>query len=105
MKVNQITKILTIIVGSLSLISFITKIFDIGLIASLNLYVIYYQNIMYPIIGFPFDIFNMTIPLILYDFWTLSFYALQHISMQIILKSQSSIIKDMLILGYQFMLR
>jgi hypothetical protein len=73
MNINQIIKMLTILMGSLSLIGFITKIFSIGLIGSLNLYLIYYQNIIYPIFQIPFDIFNITIPSIFYDLWILSF--------------------------------
>lgn len=66
-------KILTLITASMSLISLFQKIFDIGLINVAATYIGYYRKISYAVFGWPAAIFNLHVPALLIDFWTLSF--------------------------------
>ena len=66
-------KFLTIATASISLISLLQKLFNIGLIDIAATYIGYYRKIAYVIFGWPAEIFHFHMPKLLIDFWTLSF--------------------------------
>ncbi|AIF98243.1 hypothetical protein [Alteromonas australica] len=66
---NQLSKFLTIVVSTLSLISFCQQVFDIGLSGVFANVVEYYRFVINEVLG----IFRITLPQSLLDLWTLSF--------------------------------
>lgn len=70
---NKIITVLTLLTASMSMISLVQRLFDIGLGALGASYVSYYRKIFYFLFGLPAELFNINLPIALIDFWTLSF--------------------------------
>ncbi len=70
---NITIRVLTIIVATMGVISFTQKLFDVGLGSMANSYIGFYRQISQAIFGLPAELVGIKIPVILVDFWTLSF--------------------------------
>jgi hypothetical protein len=70
---NTAVKILTQLTASMSVISLIQKVFNVGLGSLAASYIGYYRKISYFVFGFPAEFLNIHVPTALIDFWTLSF--------------------------------
>lgn len=71
--IKKTLKILSLIVATISAISFIQKVFDVGLIPIANDFISYYRKIAYIIFGLPAELIGISLPIQLIDFWTISF--------------------------------
>jgi hypothetical protein len=61
------------ILASLSLISFIQRIWSVGLGAMANCFVGYYRTLAHAVFGAPVELLGITLPSSLIDFWALAF--------------------------------
>ena len=66
-------RVLGILLGIFSLVSFVQRLFDIGMMAIAREIINYYRTIAYFFIGLPARIFGFHFPDALMDLWTLSF--------------------------------
>lgn len=61
------------IIASMSLISFVQRLFSIGLGAIATSFIDYYRRLAHAVFAFPAELFGVDIPDSLVDFWALSF--------------------------------
>lgn len=74
MNMIQVTcRVLGILVGALSLVSFVQNVLHIGLTSSLQPIVLYYRAIASAVFGIPAALVGLTLPQALVDFWAISF--------------------------------
>ena len=72
-EVKNTLKVLGIMVGTISVISFSQRIFDVGLIAVERAVVEYYREIANLIFAAPMELLGIKVPATLTDIWALSF--------------------------------
>lgn len=61
------------IIASMSLISFVQRVFSIGIGAIATSFIDYYRRLAHTVFSFPAELFGVAIPDTLVDFWALSF--------------------------------
>ena len=71
--IKRSIKILSLLFATISAISFIQKVFDVGLIPIANDFISYYRRIAYIIFGLPAKLIGISLPIQLIDFWIISF--------------------------------
>lgn len=70
---DKAMKILTLLTASMSVISLVQNILNVGLGTLASSYVGYYRKISHFVFGLPAEFFNIHLPTALIYFWTLSF--------------------------------
>jgi hypothetical protein len=70
---KKVIRTLSILLGIFSLVSFVQRLFDIGLVAMAGQIIDYYRIIAYFFIGLPGRMIGFHFPSSLMDMWTLSF--------------------------------
>ncbi len=66
-------RILSILAGTMSVISAVQSLFDIGLLPSLEAIVEFYRGLAASFFGIPAALFGLKLPQPMVDFWTVSF--------------------------------
>jgi len=70
---SKVIRVLSLVVATMSAVSFTQKIFSIGLSSMANSYIGFYRQISHSLFGLPAELIGIKIPVALTDFWVLSF--------------------------------
>lgn len=71
--VKETIEVLTIIVGMISIVSFVQRLFDVGIFAVAKNVIEYYRAIAYLVFAAPLEPLGIKVPHALTDAWALSF--------------------------------
>lgn len=71
--VSETTRVLTILVGVISVVSFAQRLFDIGVVATARDAIEYYRAIAHLIFSAPMELLGIRVPPAVTDVWALSF--------------------------------
>src|SRR6187549_2164070 len=72
-EVKETLRLLTILAGMISVVSFIQRLFDVGVIALAGHLIQYYREIANLVFAAPLTLLGIKVPPALVDAWTLSF--------------------------------
>lgn len=70
---SKTIRVLSLVVATMSVVSFTQKIFNIGLGSMANSYIGFYRQISHALFGVPAELIGIRLPVALTDFWVLSF--------------------------------
>jgi hypothetical protein len=70
---KETLRALTILVGMISVVSFVQRLFDVGVIAVAKTLIQYYREIAHLVFAAPMELLGIKVPPALTDAWTLSF--------------------------------
>jgi hypothetical protein len=71
--IRSTIRVLSILVGTMSVISAVQSLLDIGLLPSLEAIVTFYRGLAASVFGLPASFFGLKLPQPIVDFWTVSF--------------------------------
>ena len=70
---SKAIRVLSLVVATMSAVSFTQKIFNVGLGSMANSYIGFYRQISHSLFGLPAELIGIKLPIALTDFWVLSF--------------------------------